>query len=322
MKEVRLIAPSMSLSETSKTKIVQAEEYFKSLGYSLTVGKYIFDKEAYFGCSSIKNRVEDLMNAFLDKKVEIILCANGGYNVNQILPYLDYKIIKQNPKIIIGYSDITALLIAIMKKTNLTTYYGPMLSGFSSDNEYTLQYFEKILKNNDFMIHSSKEIYDYKKSVNKIEPVVLKNRGMEVLQKGNASGKIIGGNLCTLNLLQGTDYMPELRDCILFLEDDADDFGNDVFLLEFDRNLESLLQLPNCTIKGVVFGRFQLCSHMTLDKLKKVIQKKEKLKEIPIVCNVDFGHTNPMLTIPLGGYCTLNTENNKVEIKIEVRDNK
>lgn len=316
MKEVRLVAPSMSLSENDKTKILKAEKYFKNLGYSLTVGKYIFDKDVYFGCSSIKNRVEDLMNAFLDKNVEIIVCANGGYNVNQILPYLDYDIIKQNPKIIIGYSDITALLIAIMNKTNLVTYYGPMLSGFSSNNEYTLQYFEKILKNENFMIKPSKEIYDYKKQNNKIEKTILKNDGMVVIQNGNAFGKIIGGNLCTLNLLQGTEYMPNLNDSILFLEDDADDFGNDVFLLEFDRNLESLLQLPNCKIKGIVFGRFQLCSNMTIDKLKTIIKNKEKLRDIPIIYGVDFGHTNPMITIPIGAYCNLKIRNNDIEIKI------
>lgn len=318
MKEVRLIAPSMSLSENDKTKILNAEKYFKSLGYSLTAGKYIFDKDTYFGCSSIKNRVEDLMNAYLDKNVEIIVCADGGYNVNQILPYLDYKIIKQNPKIIIGYSDITALLIAIMKKTNLTTYYGPMLSGFSSDNEYTLQYFEKILKNKDFMIHSSKVIYDYKKVNNKMEKATLKNDGMIPIQNGESFGKIIGGNLCTINLLQGTEYMPNLNDSILFLEDDADDFGNDVFLLEFDRNLESLLQLPNCKIKGIVFGRFQLCSNMTVDKLKTIIKNKKKLKDVPIVCGADFGHTNPMFTIPIGAYCNLQIKNNNIEIKIEM----
>lgn len=318
MKEVRLIAPSMSLSENDKTKILQAEKYFQSLGYSLTLGKYIFDKDSYFGCSSIKNRVEDLMNAFVDKNVEIIVCADGGYNVNQILPYLDYKIIKQNPKIIIGYSDITALIIAIMVKTNLTTYYGPMLSGFSSNNEYTLQYFEKILENKDFVIHSSKEIYDYKKVNNKMKQVILKNDGMKTIQNGKAFGKIIGGNLCTINLLQGTEYMPNLNDSILFLEDDADDFRNDVFLLEFDRNLESLLQLPNCKIKGIVFGRFQLCSNMTIDKLKTIIKNKKKLKDIPIVYGADFGHTNPMFTIPIGTYCNMSIKNNDIEIKIEM----
>lgn len=316
MKEVRLIAPSLSLSLKDKAKIVKAEKYFKSLGYTLTIGKYVFQKDNYFGCSSIENRVADLMDAFLDKNVEIILCANGGYNVNQILPYIDYKKVQQNPKILIGYSDITALLIAIMKKTTLTTYYGPMLDGFSSGNEYTLKYFEKILEKKDFFITSSKEIYDYQKINGKIKEVTIKNNGMIPIQEGKAIGKIIGGNLCTLNLLQGTEYMPDLNNSILFLEDDVDDYGNDVFLLEFDRNLESLLQLSNCNIKGIVFGRFQLCSNMNLDKLKALIRNKPKLKDIPIVYGADFGHTNPMFTLPLGAYCQLEIKKSNITIKI------
>ncbi len=316
MKEVRLIAPSLSLSLKDKAKIVKAEKYFKSLGYTLTIGKYVFQKDNYFGCSSIENRVADLMDAFLDKNVEIILCANGGYNVNQILPYIDYKKVQQNPKILIGYSDITALLIAIMKKTTLTTYYGPMLDGFGSGNEYTLKYFEKILEKKDFFITSSKEIYDYQKINGKIKEVTIKNNGMIPIQEGKAIGKIIGGNLCTLNLLQGTEYMPDLNNSILFLEDDADDYGNDVFLLEFDRNLESLLQLSNCNIKGIVFGRFQLCSNMNLDKLKALIRNKPKLKDIPIVYGADFGHTNPMFTLPLGAYCQLEIKKSNIIIKI------
>lgn len=316
MKEVRVIAPSLSLSLKDKAKIEKAEKYFKSVGYTLTIGKYVFQKDNYFGCSSIENRVADLMDAFLDKNVKIILCANGGYNVNQILPYIDYKKIQQNPKILIGYSDITALLIAIMKKTTLITYYGPMLNGFISGNEYTLKYFEKILEKKDFFITSSKEIYDYQKINGKIKEVTIKNNGMIPIQEGKAIGKIIGGNLCTLNLLQGTEYMPDLNNSILFLEDDADDYGNDVFLLEFDRNLESLLQLSNCNIKGIVFGRFQLCSNMNLDKLKALIRNKPKLKDIPIVYGADFGHTNPMFTLPLGAYCQLEIKKSNITIKI------
>ena len=108
--------------------------------------------------------------------------------------------------------------------------------------------------------------------------------------------------------------MPNLNDSILFIEDDADDFKNDVFLLEFDRNLESLLQSKNSNIKGIVFGRFQLCSNMTIEKLKTLIKQKEKLKNIPIVFGADFGHTNPMFTIPIGGICTLDIKPNNIKI--------
>lgn len=319
MREVRIVAPSMSLKEEKRKKIKSIEAYFCSLGYSLTMGNHIFLQDDLFGCSSIQERVEDLMNAFLDKNVEVIICADGGYQVNQILPYLDYDKIKQNPKIIIGYSDITALLIAIMKQCHFVTYYGPMLDGFYSLNEYTLSYFEKILKKDKFVLTSSKEIFDYQKKGSQSKKIVLSNKGMVAIQNGCACGRIIGGNLCTLNLLQGTKYMPNLDNCILFLEDDADDFGRDVFLFEFDRNLESLLQLPHCSIKGIVFGRFQLCSKMTIDKLMKVIQNKEKLKNIPIVAEADFGHTNPMVTIPLGGYCELSVQNQDIHIEIRFK---
>lgn len=317
MQEVRLVTPSMSLGEDDKKSIEKAKKYFEKLGYTLTEGKYIFDKDEYFGCSSIENRVEDLMEAFKDTNVKIILCGDGGYNVNQILPYLDYEVIEKNPKIIIGYSDFTALLLAINKKSNLITYYGPMLDGFSSNNEYTLSYFEKILDNKSFMVTSSKEIYDYRKVDNKREDVVIDNEGMKVVQEGSAFCRIVGGNLCTINLLQGTEYMPDINDCILFLEDDADDFGNDVFLLEFDRNLESLLQTCNYNIKGIVFGRFQLCSNMTLEKLEMIIKNKKKLRDIPVVFGVDFGHTNPMFTIPIGSNCKLDVIGDEISIEIQ-----
>ena len=309
MQEVRIVAPSLSLEKKDLSKLKKAEEYFKSIGYTLTTGKYIFDKNKYYGCSSIKNRVNDLMDAFKDKNVKIIICANGGYNVNQILPFLDYNIIKNNPKMLIGYSDITALLNAITSKTNLITYYGPMLSGFTYQHQYTIEYFEKVLKNEELTINSSKELYDNQS--------ILKNNGMIAINSGKTSGKVIGGNLCTLNLLQGTEYMPNLNDSILFIEDDADDFKNDVFLLEFDRNLESLLQSKNSNIKGIVFGRFELCSNMTIEKLKTLIKQKEKLKNIPIVFGADFGHTNPMFTIPIGGTCTLDIKPNNIKIEFK-----
>lgn len=318
MREVRLVAPSLSLKDEDKAKIKDAKKYFAKLGYELTLGVFVFERDELFGCASIKNRVRDLMDAFLDRNVDLILCADGGYNVNQLLPYLDYDLIKKNPKIVLGYSDITALLLAIFNKTGMVTYYGPMLDGFSSNDKYTISYFEKVLKEKSFLIDNSSEVIDFVRK-NKVKKLVqYKNKGMRIINEGYGEGRIIGGNLCTLNLLQGTEFMPALKNCILFIEDDAEDFLDDVFLLEFDRNLESLLQLPDCCIRGIVFGRFQLCSNMTIDKLKSVIKNKKKLQNIPIVCNADFGHTMPMMTIPLGGYCKLKLENEKISIRVTV----
>lgn len=308
MKKVRIVAPSDSINET--TDLSKIEKYFKELGYKLTLGKYIYDKSKYYDCAEVFKRVEDLMDAFKDIDVNIIICADGGYNVNQILPYLDYEIIKNNPKIIIGYSDITALLNAIYAKTNMITYLGPMITSFSSNDKYTLNYFEKILNYNSFTIKSSKYI------CNSEGNILYKNDGMKIINKGYAEGLIVGGNLCTFNLLQGTSYIPNLKNAILFIEDDADDFKNDVFFKEFDRNLESLLQ-NDINIKGLVIGRFEECANMSFDKLKMCLKNKEKLKDIPIVCGVDFGHTYPNLTLPIGGYVKINIRDNNIKIEIK-----
>ena len=265
MNEVRIVAPSCSINRSCNLNNIR--NYFKKLGYKLTLGKYIYEKSEYFDCAEIFKRVEDLMEAFKDNNVKIIVCADGGYNVNQILPYLDYEVIKNNPKIIIGYSDITALLCAIYTKTNMITYLGPMITSFSSNDKYTLNYFEKILNCDSFMIKSSKYI------CNSEGNILYKNDGMIIINAGYAEGLIIGGNLCTLNLLQGTSYMPNLDGVVLFIEDDADDFKNDVFFKEFDRNLESLLQ-NDINIKGLVIGRFEKCANMSFDKLKTCLKNK------------------------------------------------
>lgn len=296
MKEVRIITPAKSLLKKDKQKIKISEKYFNKLGYKVTIGKNSYGKDILFKSNTIENRIEDLIDAYKDKNVEIILCAKGGYNSNQLLPYIDYEIIKNNPKIIIGYSDITALLNAIYVKTGLITYYGPMLKEFNQNNKYTIKNFEKIIKK---------------------EKITIEEKTIKYIEKGQSCGQIICGNLCTLNLLQGTEFMPELKDCILFLEDDSDDFINDAFIYEFDRNLESLLQLTNIKIKGLVFGKFQKESKMTKNKLEKIVKNKEKLKNIPIIYNVNFGHIPKKITIPIGGYCKLLVND---KIKIEIMD--
>lgn len=140
---------------------------------------------------------------------------------------------------------------------------------------------------------------------------LIKNPGWLVINEGKAKGTLLGGNLCTLNLLQGTEYIPELNDSVLFLEDDETSKSYD-----FDRNLQSLIHLPAFGgVKGIVIGRFQNASRMTDIKLKKIIETKSKLKEIPVIANVDFGHSDPKITFPLGGEVKIIASKNKILIK-------
>lgn len=143
----------------------------------------------------------------MEKNVKAILTVLGGFNVNQILDDIDYEIIKKNSKIICGYSDITALLIAIYKKTGLVTYYGPHFStfGMKYGNEYTEEYFKKMLMEEENILIKSLENWSNDKWHKEQEKrTFIKNNGMKSIFRGEAEAEILGGKLCALNLLQGT----------------------------------------------------------------------------------------------------------------------
>ena len=235
--------------------------------------------------SSIQSRVDDIHKAFLDDKVKAILTAIGGFNVNQILEHIDYDIIRQHPKILCGYSDITALLHAVYAKTGLASYHGAHFStfGFDLEAEYTQKaFFDCVMNNDNITIHPSQAAKKY-----------------TIIQQGTCEGTIIGGNLCTLNLLQGTQFMPQTDDVVLFLEDD--NITGNYFLYEFDRNFQSLLQAYGTDkIKGVVFGRFDDSCKMNADVIRSIIADKLP-KDIPVIYGADFGHVFPMITFPIGG---------------------
>src|SRR3989338_3564434 len=144
--EVRIIAPSKSMAILSKETINIANKRFEKLGLKLSFGKHVNETDE-FNSSSIESRIEDLHDAFRDKSVKAVFAVIGGFNSNQLLRYIDWDLIKNNPKIFCGYSDITALNNAIFAKTGLVTYSGPHYSTFGQKLHfnYTLEYFKKCL---------------------------------------------------------------------------------------------------------------------------------------------------------------------------------
>ena len=316
--EVRVIAPARSLAIISKEQKDIANKRFLDLGFKLTFGKHV-DEIDNFNSSKIESRMEDLHKAFSDKKVRAILTVIGGFNSNQLLRYIDWLIIKNNPKILCGFSDITALSNAIYAKTGLVSYSGPHYSSFGEklNFDYTSEYFKKCLMNDDsFDILPSENWSDdvwYKEQNNR---QIIKNAGWWTINKGRAKGLILGGNLCTFNLLQGTEYFPKFKeDTILFIEDD--DMVGDQFDVAFDRDLQSVIHQPGFEkIKGLVIGRCEIGSRMTVEKLKEIILSKLELKNIPVIANVDFGHTTPRITFPIGGVAEIEVGDNPSSIKI------
>lgn len=310
--EIRIIAPSRSMALLNEVTINNATKMLESFGFKVTFGKNVYNViNDDYCCASIEDRVQDIHDAFKDKNVKAILTVIGGFNVNQILDYLDYNLIKENPKILCGYSDITALVNAIYEKTGLETYIGPHYSSFGMEKglEYTIDYFKKMFMESDVIqIKSSNEWSDDLWFKNQKNRNFIKNIGMKVINRGVAKGNIIGGNLCTLNLLQGSEYMPNIDDIILFIEDD--EMAGEDFYMEFDRNLQSLLHCLNGKkINGIVIGRAQLRNKMTIDRWKNILSTKKELENIPIIINADFGHTTPIFTIPIGGYAEINADN-------------
>ena len=319
--EIRVIAPSRSMTILKEDCINTAIKRLENEGFKVTFAKNVMDCfDEDYHCGSIEKRIEDLEEAFKDKNVKAILTVIGGYNVNQLLNYIDYNIIRENPKILCGFSDITAILNAIYAKTGLVTYYGPHFSSFGMKKgfDYTLEYFRKMFMNNEDKI----DIQPAEKWSNdswfkeQEKRTFIQNEGYLVINEGKAEGEIIGGNLCTLNLLQGTEYMPDLENKILFLEDDG--LVGKAFLMEFDRDLQSLLHTIK-KVQGIVIGRAERNCEMTDDKWIKLIKNKIELKGIPVIANVDFGHTTPIFTFPIGGYAKIVAKEGNTSIQISNR---
>jgi len=311
--EIRVIAPSRSMSIISKANGEIADKRLRDLGFNISFGKNVAENDS-FHSSSIKSRIADLHEAFLDKKIKAVFAVIGGFNCNQLLRYIDWNIIKNNPKIFIGYSDTTALQNAIFAKTGLVTYSGPAWSTFGQKLhfDYTLEYSKKcLMSDNRFSIEPSENWTDDEWFNDQDKRELIKYDGWLVINKGNASGTLLGANLCTFNLLQGTEYFPDLNNSVLFLEDDDDGSRN----AGFDRDLQSLIHQPSFKgVKGIVIGRFQKKSEITKEKLIQIINTKAELKDIPVISNVDFGHTSPIITFPIGGEATVDTKNNSIII--------
>lgn len=300
---VRIVAPSSSMNGISEEVRAVARQRFESLGLRVTFGQHVEESDR-FGSSSVEARLQDLHDAFADPQVKGIFAVRGGLNSNQLLRGLDYELIAKHPKIFCGYSDITALGNAIWAKTGLIGYSGAFYStlGMVEGLEYTLHSLQQCLFSEaEYEVHPSPTWSDDAWYRDQGQRTFHPNSGWSVLQEGEASGTIVGGNLSTLNLLQGTEYMPSLCESILFVEDDKE-----VTPEVFDRDLQSLLHLPDIAeVRGLVIGRFQTKTGMEPEWLEEIIKSKRELHNIPILANVDFGHTTPQITFPIGGQAKL-----------------
>ena len=323
---IGIVSPSAGLGSIFPHRIEQAEKNLTKLGFKIKYAKNSLKNNGYISASA-EERADDIHEMFLDKEVKAIIVTIGGDHSNQILKYLDFGIIKNNPKIFMGYSDITVLHFAFATKANLRTFYGPcIISEFGEYPEilpYTLEYFNTALSNVESIGNISQsdswtwEFLDWSKKMDQIRARKMNtSKGYEWWKEGSVQGEIFGGCVPSMNHLSGTEYWPDFKDKIMFIDIPEGNPGEKFPLADLDSflaDLENLGIFKN--IKGLIIGRPYLYEEEDNKKLKDIIAYYTKDYTYPILFNANIGHASPIITIPLGVACFLDSQKNIFEIK-------
>ena len=300
---IRVVSPSSSIERIGGVEAnVAAKEKLEALGFRLSFSEHYFENDI-FDSAPIASRVADLEAAFANETVDAILTTIGGFNCNELLPYLDFDLIAQNPKIFCGYSDTTALLNAIYAKTGMQTYMGPAYSSFKMEQgqQYQTTSWLNAVTQDTYQLTPSLE-WSSDAWYLPDAPRTFYPTEWKVYNPGQASGVAIGGNLSTFALLHGTEFAPKPDKYILFLEEAEEDH-----YVEFTRHFAALLQVyPNP--QAVLIGRFPKETEMTEEILLTILDKHPILKKVPVLYDLDFAHTQPLFTITIGGQVEIDTK--------------
>lgn len=296
---VGIIAPATSV--TSPDDIYRVEEILNYLQLKGLFSKNILNPEGY-KTKSKRIRANDFNEAFANKDLKAVFCIRGGYGSMGILDMIDYNLVKKNPKIFIGYSDITAIHLALQKFTGLSTIHGPMmLSDFQSSS---MDFLEKLLFTNEPLGRIENPNGDK----------IRDQFPIRIIKEGNATGKLTGGNLSLITSLIGTRYEIDTKDKILFLED----VGEEPYRI--DRMLTQLnLAGKFENVKGVIFGKCQDCVQKTTPSvwdysLGEVLDDQFTDFKFPIMYGHLIGHTSVQYSLPYGLSAKIDTNDKSIEI--------
>ncbi len=293
---IGIISPASSTNDS--TDIENGVGYIESLGYRTLLAKNVGKIRGYLAGTD-EERVEDLHQMFGNKKVKAIFCLRGGYGAFRLLDKIDYKLIQNNPKIFVGFSEITALQMAFLKKASLITFAGPMVaSNFSNEiSSYTRDNFWRMITNCDIPI--------------RIE--LNENQNLSGTKTNESIGRLVGGNLSVFTALMGTNYLPDLKNKILFLEE------IDEPPYKIDRMINQLrLNKVFKKLNGIILGSFKDC--VEPDKKKNTLTFEEvwsdyfsKMK-IPVIHSFPHGHINDIVTFSFGSKVKINPNKGFVEL--------
>lgn len=285
---IALVAPAGPITEE---QLVTVKQKFESMGYRIVYSETILSRKGYMAGED-HTRLEALHKAFSDKNTDMVLCIRGGYGCSRIVDKIDYQLIRQNPKVFMGFSDITILLNAIWQETGLVTFHG--IIGKSNFTDYTHKMFHDLITHNT----DTFEIQAFDKAC------------LGFINPGKAKGRLAGGNLCNINALIGTKYDIDFRDKIVFLEDiDENPY-------RVDRMLTQLVQSGKLQkAAGIILGDFSWTNidlsnpdQVNALSFEEVFRDRLGELEIPILTGFSFGHIDNQAIFPVGALAEMDTE--------------
>ncbi len=285
---IGIITPASPVADS--TRIENGIRYLQSLGYTTKVGENVGKTLGYLAGTD-EERVADIHSMFADKEVKAIICLRGGYGTPRLLSLLNYRLIARNPKILVGYSDITALQCALWRKCGLVTFHGPMAAVEMANqiDPFTEEHFWRLLTST-------------KKGGTLPFPTDLP---AQTSGTGKVRGRLIGGNLALLLSVLGTPYQPSFDDALLFLEDVEE------APYRVDRMMSQLQNAGIYTkVRGLLFGQFTDCVPTDLTKpsltTEQVLADATEKFAGPTLANLPFGHVPRKLTLPFGTLAGMN----------------
>lgn len=292
---IGIIAPASAPS--SVEKIEKGAVYFEKLGYRVKLGKNVKASHGHLAGTDAQ-RIADLNEMLRDPEIKAIFAVRGGYGTPRILPFIDYSALRQHPKIIVGYSDITGLQLAIFRKTKLITFSGPMpgVEFWNNPDPYTEEHFWRLITS---------------PCAGPLpQPAQLP---LETRRAGTAEGILMGGNLSLITSSLGTPFIPGFRRSLLVLEEiDEEPYRADRMLTHL-RNAGVLH-----AINGLILGHFTGCvpsdakkPHLTMEQ---VLQEVVGWVKVPTVAQFQYGHIPQKLTVPLGVLARLNADEREIEL--------
>ena len=290
---IGVIAPANIILEKDEQYIEKSSKLFENLGYRIKFGKYVRANTLGYGATA-KQKAEDINSMFADKNVKAIICVKGGEDSNTTFDYLDYDLIKNNPKIICGFSDITSIINEIYEKTGLITFHGPTFKSLTSwETDYSFKELIKRFQDQNIELGTEEDNYT-------------------TIQDGKAEGNLIGGNLSLTTRLVCGKYNLDFSNKILFLEELGYE-SNPNFVNHYLYYMKQNGVFDK--IKGIWLGNYEHESGVTLEKILLDVLDGEY--NFPIIKSNNFGHCERKTVIPIGSKAKIDTTNNRKILLLE-----